>query len=179
MAVIDARPLIDKEGNQYFPFTDVSCVNGLPDNIEELNSTDVIEDLSSIKIQIANLQSAIENTVHDTGWQDIVLNNGITPYSANETPKAKVISVSGVSFLSLKGALKGLTAIGTIGYLPKSLNVVLSESRPFVQNSSIISGTPNFARWRVQTTGNIDLERATQSTITASNWFPIDTIIMI
>lgn len=179
MAVIDARPLIDKEGNQFYPVTDVSCVNGLPDNIEELNSTDVIEDLSSVKIQIANLQSAIENTVHDTDWQNIVLNNGITAYSTNETPKARLISVSGVSFLSLKGAVKGLTATGTIGYLPESLNVVLSESRPFVQNSSVISGTPNFARWRVQTTGSIDLERATQSTIATSNWFPINTTIMI
>lgn len=179
MAVIDARPLIDKEGNQFYPVTDVSCVNGLPDNIEELNSTDVIEDLSSVKIQIANLQSTIENTVHVTDWQNIVLNNGITAYSTNETPKARLISVSGVSFLSLKGAVKGLTATGTIGHLPESLNVVLSESRPFVQNSSVISNTPNFARWRVQTTGNLDLERATQSTISASNWFPIDTTITI
>ncbi|NQD98946.1 hypothetical protein [Staphylococcus xylosus] len=179
MAVIDARPLIDKEGNQFFPFTDVSCVNGLPDNIGELNSNDVIEDLSSIKIQIANLQSAIENTVHDTDWQNIILNEGIIPYSLNETPKARLISVSGVSFLSLKGAVKGLTTTGTIGHLPESLNVVLSENRPFVQNSSVISNTPNFARWRVQTTGNLDLERATQSTISASNWFPINTTIMI
>lgn len=174
MAEIDARPLIDKEGNQFFPYTDVECVNGLPDNLEALDSNDLLGDIIDIKNQLATMP-----TVTDTRWQNILLNSGITAYSSNETPMARLITVGGVSFLSLKGAVKGLKATGTMGALPESIATQLTGNRPFVQNSSVVSGVANFARWRVQASGNIDLERATQSTIDVAHWFPIDITIMI
>ena len=61
MAEIDARPLIDSRGNQYFPLTDISCVNGLPDNLEDLNDNDVVGDISNIQIRLNNINNQISN----------------------------------------------------------------------------------------------------------------------
>jgi hypothetical protein len=174
MAEIDARPLVDKEGNQFFPYTDITCVNGLPDNLEALDSNDILGDIIDIKNQLATMP-----TVYDTWWQNITLNSGVTAFSSSETPMARLMTVGGVSFLSLKGAVKGLKATGTVGALPSNITNQLTGNRPFVQNSSVVSGNANFARWRVQSSGNIVLESTTQSTIDATHWFPIDITIMI
>ncbi|WP_222121516.1 hypothetical protein, partial [Staphylococcus saprophyticus] len=79
----------------------------------------------------------------------------IIPYTANQTPNAKVISLSPVSFLSLKPPLKPLTSIPTIPYLPHTLNLLFTQTTPFLQNASLISPNPNFPTCPVQTTRNI------------------------
>ncbi|AVQ35803.1 hypothetical protein [Staphylococcus kloosii] len=175
-----------RTGENFYVQTDISAVDGMPDDFADYDLGDIQDNVSTInnslgtvQSQINSLQSQINSLVTDTGWQNIKLNNGITAYSSSETPKARLISVNGVSFLSLKGALKGLTATGTIGTLPTTMTAYVSDSRGFVQNTTKVSNTLNFARWRVQTNGNIDLEGATQSTIDSTHWFPIGTTLML
>lgn len=183
---IDVRFLEDREGNKFYPIANAKYVEGLPDEIEDIT---VIKDevsgtkkhIDDIESQIKNLQSVVENmpTVTDTDWQNITLNSGITEYSTKETPKARLVSVNGVSFLSLKGAVKGLKGLTTIGTLPTSIVDYIIEDKPFVQNTSKTNSTTNFARWRIQTNGDIVLEGATQSTIENTHWFPIGTTVTL
>lgn len=175
-----------KTGENVYVVSHVDYVDGIPDDFSDYDLGDIQDNVStindnlgSVQSQINNLQSQINGLVTDTGWQNIKLNSGITAYSSSETPKARLISVNGVSFLSLKGAVKGLTATGTIGTLPTNITAYVTDAKPFVQNTSKISGTTNYARWRVQTNGNVDLEGATQSTIDSAHWFPIGTTLML
>lgn len=176
MAEIDARPLIDKQGNQFFPYTDISCVNGLPDNLEDLDSNDVLIDISDIKNQLANLPPF--PTITDTGWKNISLSSGITEYSSTWTPKYRLITINGVSFLSLKGAVKGLTGATTIGTLPNDVTPKIISTLPYVQTMSAINNTPQFNKLSVQTNGNILLEYSTTS-ISSNQWLPIGTTLML
>lgn len=188
MAEINARQLLDAKGEVYFPFTHATCVEGIPDDISDFDIGTVKEDVSNVQTDVSNIQSQIYSlqsaigkipTVTDTDWQNITLNSGITEYSTKETPKARLVSVNGVSFLSLKGAVKGLKGLTTIGTLPTSIVDYIIEDKPFVQNTSKTNSTTNFARWRIQTNGDIVLEGATQSTIENTHWFPIGTTVTL
>ncbi|MCD8825436.1 hypothetical protein [Staphylococcus gallinarum] len=178
----------DDNDVNFYPLVHVEGIQGWPDNLSDLDIDSLKEELSGvnsqmvgIQSQIKNLQSVVENmpTVTGTDWQDITLNSGITEYSIEETPKARLVSVNGVSFLSLKGAVKGLKGSTTIGTLPANMINNIVDARPFVQNTSKTSGTTNFARWRIQTNGDIVLEGATQSTIESTHWFPIGTTVTL
>ncbi|KTW16697.1 hypothetical protein [Staphylococcus warneri] len=175
-----------KTGENVYVVSHVNYVDGMPDDFENYdleslqdNVSSIKNDLGSVQNQINTVQSLINNIVTDTGWLDINLKNGITAYSSSEAPKARLISIKGVSFLSLKGAVKGLKATVTIGTLPDIIKTNITNTQPFVQNSTKVSNTLNFSRWRVQTNGNIDLEGTTQTTIDTNHWFPINTTLML
>lgn len=175
-----------KTGENVYVVSHVDYVDGMPDDFENYdldglqdNVSTINDSLGSVQSQINNLQSQITNMVKDTGWQNITLNSGITAYSTSETPKARLLSVNGVSFIALKGSVKGLTGATTIGTLPNAISSYLTDTRTFVQNTTKVSNTNNFARWRVQANGNIDMEGATQTTIDSAHWFPIGTTLML
>ena len=189
MAEVNARQLLDAKGEVYFPFTHVTCVEGIPENLEDFDVgtvkddvSNVQTDVSKIQSQINNLQSAIANmpTVTDTGWQNISYLNGATSYDSSETPKARLFSVNGVYFLSLKGAFKGLTSNNVeIGKLPSSMIFAIKDKKSFAQNMSVSNSLAQFTRMGLDSNGVIKVERASTDNITSGMWFPIDITIML
>lgn len=189
MAEVNARQLLDSKGEVYFPFTHVTCVEGIPEDIADFDVgtvqqdvTNVQTDVNSIQSQIKSLQSAIANmpTVTDTGWQNISFLNGTTSYDSSETPKARLFSVNGVYFLSLKGAFKGLTSNNMdIGKIPNEISSVLERSISFAQNMSVSGENAHFTRMKLSSDGIIKIERATLNTVSKNQWFPVDATIMI
>lgn len=174
-----------KTGENVYVVSHVDYVDGMPDDFSDYDLGDIQDNVStindnlgSVQSQINNLQSQISNMVKDTGWQNITLNSGITSYSTSWTPQYRLITINGVSFLSLKGAVKGLTGATTIGTLPSNVVNKITDIRQFVESMSVTSSTPNFNRWRIQTNGNIDLEYST-TTISNTQWLSIDTTIML
>lgn len=189
MAEVNARQLLDSKGEVYFPFTHVTCVEGIPEDIADFDVgtvqqdvTNVQTDVNSIQSQIKSLQSAIANmpTVTDTGWQNISFLNGTTSYDSSETPKARLFSVNGVYFLSLKGAFKGLTSNNVeIGKLPSSMTFAIKEKKSFAQTMSVSNSLAQFTRMRLDSNGVIKVERASIDNITSVMWFPVDITIML
>lgn len=182
MAEINARQLLDANGEVYFPFTHATCVEGIPDDITDFDVGTVKEDVSTLQSQISSLQSAVANmpTVSDTGWQNITLLNNATVYDTSSTPKARLFSVNGVYFLSLKGAVKGLTSNNVeIGRIPSTMIFAIKENKSFAQTMSVSNNLAQFTRMRVDTNGTIKIERATVDSVTSGLWFPIDITIML
>lgn len=179
---VNARQLLDEKGELYFPFTHVNCVEGLPDNFNDFDIGNVQEDVNSLKAQLKSIQDGIVNmpTVTDTGWQNITFLNGTTAYDKSTTPRARLFSVNGVYFLSLKGAFKGLTSNNVeIGKLPSSMVFAIKENKFFAQTTNIINNSAQFTRMRLDINGTIKLEGATLSTITSGMNFAIDITIIL
>ncbi|MGP0637779.1 hypothetical protein ACTRV7_05065 [Staphylococcus xylosus] len=189
MTEINARFLLDANGEPYYPFTDVTCVAGMPENIGDLDIGTVKQDVSNVQTNVSNIQSQINTlqnaianmpTVSDTGWQNITFLNNAVAYDTTSTPKARLFSVNGVYFLSLKGAFKGLTSNNVdIGKVPTSMTFAIKENKSFAQNMSVSNSLAQFTRMRLDTNGTIKIERATVDTITNTMWFPIDITIML
>lgn len=108
---------------------------------------------------------------HDTGWIDLPLASGISAYSSTQYPQYRRIN----NTVYLRGAVKGIrtdkTIIGTLpgGYRPTK---VVS----FAQNMSMSGGAANFARWQIQTDGDIEMQYTNHNLIEyeGTEWFPID-----
>lgn len=105
----------------------------------------------------------------DSGWKTLPLASGITPYSADASPKYRKIG----NVVYLMGAVKGVDSskvIGTLpeGYRPEIMNYV------FIQNMSIVSDKAQYARWVVKTTGEVMVEKASGG-FNSTYWFPINT----
>ncbi|MDW4215509.1 hypothetical protein QI212_05685 [Staphylococcus saprophyticus] len=189
MTEINARQLLDAKGEVYFPFTHVTCVEGIPEDIADFDVGTVKEDVSNVQTDVSNIQSQITNlqsaiakmpTATDTGWQNITMLNNATAYDTSSTPKARLFSVNGVYFLSLKGAFKGLTSNNVeIGKIPSSMTFAIKENKQFAQTMSVVNNLAQFTRMRVDTNGTIKIERATVDSVTSGLWFPIDITIML
>lgn len=189
MAEINARQLLDSKGEVYFPFTHVTCVEGMPEDISDFNVGTVKQDVSNVQTDVGNIQSQIKAlqtvitnipTVSDTGWQNITFLNNAIAYDKTSTPKARLLSVNGVYFLSLKGAFKGLTSNNVeIGRIPSSMIFAIKENKQFSQSMSVVNNVAQFTRMRVDTNGTIKIERATLDNVTSGLWFPIDITIML
>ena len=188
MAEINARQLLDANGEVYFPFTHATCVEGIPDDITDFDVgtvkedvTNVQTDVSTLQSQISILQSAVANmpTVSDTGWINIRLATNVQAYSTTQTPKARMVTINnGVKFLSVRGAVKNVTAGQTIGTLPSTMISSVAVAIDYAQSMHATNGFANFNRWTVLTTGEIKLQYST-TTITSTQWVPIDTTLML
>lgn len=174
-----------KTGENVYVVSHVDYVDGMPDDFSDYDLGDIQDNVStinnnlgSVQSQINNLQSQISSMVKDTGWQNITLNSGITAYSTSWTPQYRFLTINGVSFLSLKGAVKGLTGATTIGTLPSDVTSKIINTLPYVQTMSAINNTPQFNKLSVQSNGNVILEYSTTS-LTNSQWIPIGTTLML
>jgi hypothetical protein len=181
---INARQLLDEKGEVYFPFTDISCVSGIPDDIADLDLDsvlDVQDNVSSLQSQLNNLQSAINNMVYDTGFINIPLASGIDAYSSTQTPQVRLVSVNGVNFLTLRGVVKGVTTRQdiTIGTLSSTFSSKINTALSYVQNTSVVSNEPNYSRIKINTNGTIVIERTTIASPTSGQWYPLDCTFMI
>lgn len=130
---------------------------------------------SSNEIWVRNLENGVwgawQPVRYDSGWIDLPLASGISAYSSSQTPQYRKVG----NTVYLRGAVKGIkqdkTIIGTLptGYRPTK---VVS----FAQNMSMSGGAANFARWQVQTDGDIEMQYTNHSLIEyeGTEWFPID-----
>lgn len=190
MTEINARQLLDNKGEVYFPFTHVTCVEGIPEDIADFDVGTVQQDVSNVQTdvsqlqsQIRNLQSAIANipSVYDTGWLNISLASGIEEYSSGNTPQARMVSVNGATFLSLRGAVKGVTSNTkvTLGTLPSTIASKINSTLYYVQNTSVVSGKPNYTRMYISTSGVLTIEYSSIENPTATQWYPINQTFML
>ena len=190
MAEINARQLLDANGEVYFPFTHATCVEGIPDDISDFDIGTVKEDVSnvqtdvsSLQSQIRSLQSAIANipTVTDTGWINISLASGVESYSSGNTPQARMMVINEVAYLSLRGAVKGVTTSSgtTVGTIPSSMTSKINSSLYYVQNTTTVSSKLNYTRMMLSTSGVLTIQGSTIESPTATQWYPIHQTFML
>lgn len=111
----------------------------------------------------------------DTGWLTLTLKNGAIPFSDNSVPKYRLITSSGITRVLLKGAVKGITSSSmTIAQLPSSVSGLLDMVRTYSHNTNAESGKAQFNRLSIQNSGEIQIEYTTKSSITSTDWIPID-----
>ncbi len=125
------------------------------------------------------LNQTINNNYSDTGWVDITLINGTVTYATNTIPKVRLFTINGAKFISLRGAVKGLTAKGSIGIIPKTIADNVGETRTFVQNTSIDNGTTNFNRFSITSNGEVRLDSSTLNPIRDTHWMPIEITFLL
>lgn len=193
MAEINIRYVTDEKDNEYYPITHMDAVEGL-DLLEFEDMSDIKEQLenvsnqsgntsaqvSNLQSQINALQTSLNGIIQDSGWQNIELLNGAIPYATSSTPKARLVSVNGVFFLSLKGAVKGITSTNIdIAKIPLSMSTLVKETKPFAQTMSVSDSIAQFTRMSLKTDGVLKIDRTTLSTVTEGMWFPIDVTIML
>jgi len=193
MPEINIRYVTDDKDNAYYPITHMDAVEGL-DLLEFEDMSNIKEEISNVSnqssntsAQVTNLQnqlntliSTVNGLVQDSGWQDIELLNGAIPYASNSVPKARLVSVNGVFFLSLKGAIKGITETNIdIAKIPLSMSALVKETKPFAQTMSVSGGIAQFTRMSLKKDGVLKIDRTTLSTVTEGFWFPIDVTIML
>lgn len=196
MAEVNIRYVTDERDNIYYPMTHMDAIEGFDmsafEDITEIRDvadtalgevSNVSDEISSLRSSISSLQNAVSNipSVYDTGWLNITLASGIEEYSSSNTPQARMVSVNGASFLSLRGAVKGVTSNSgvTVGDLPPIIASRIVSSLYYIQNTSPTSGKPNYSRVYINTTGAIKIEYTTIESPTASQWFPINQTFML
>lgn len=175
----DVRFLKDANGNDYYPVAHADYIEGLslPDNLEKLDTIE--SDVGTAKLDITNLQSLVNNLVRDTGWVTIPLYSSVQPYNAAQAPKARMVTINNsIKFLSIRGAIKDVSAGEIIGVLPSSMLGSVTGSTEFVQSMHATNDVPNFNRWTLLNTGEIKLQYST-TTITSTQWVPVDTTLML
>ena len=179
----------DDNDVNFYPLVHIEGIQGWPDNLSDLDVDSLKDEVSGVSSEMVGIQSQIKAlqtaiasmpAVSDTGWQTITFLNNTIAYDTSSTPKARLFSVNGVYFLSLKGAFKGLTSNNVeIGKIPTSMTFAIKENKSFAQNMTVSNSLAQFTRMRLDTNGTIKIERATVDTITNTMWFPIDITIML
>src|SRR5699024_3249672 len=193
MPEINIRYVTDDKDNAYYPITHMDAVEGL-DLLEFEDMSNIKEEISNVSnqrsntsAQVTNIQnqlntliSTVNGLVQDSGRQDIELLNGAIPYASNSVPKARLVAVNGVFFVSLKGAIKGITETNIdIAKIPLSMSALVKETKPFAQTMSVSGGIAQFTRMSLKKDGVLKIDRTTLSTVTEGFWFPIDVTIML
>lgn len=175
---IDARQLLDESGNVYFPFTHVSCVDGIPDDFADLD----LGSVSDLQVTVDDLQKVVNSipVFDSTGWLDIGYLNGTESFDAGTRPQVQLMTIGDVRFMSLRGAFKGLTKDQMkIGELPSGIVWAITKNVYFSQAITTSGGKSQFSTMKLSVNGVISVEETTTNEVTAGNWFPIDMTIML
>src|SRR5699024_5631487 len=82
----------------------------------------------------------------------------------------------GINFLTIRGSVKGITARQdvTVGALSNTFSSKITSALSVIQNTSVVSGEPNYSRIRINTNGTIVIERTSIASPTSGQWYPID-----
>ncbi|MDW4134816.1 BppU family phage baseplate upper protein [Staphylococcus saprophyticus] len=176
--------VIPKNNSQYVY---VSWINsGVVAGWKKTFRIDLNEDLltkNETNTLISNSKNEIIQTVNDaifdTGWVPITLLNGVTEFAADTIPKVRLYKHKNVSFLAVKGAVKGVTGAMTIGKLPTSVAESVSIGYTYMQQTSDESGKAQFTKWAISTNGEIKTTGTTRTSYNSTLWLPIDTMMMI
>lgn len=172
---INARQLLDKDGVLYYPYTDVSCVSGIPDNIAEFDSVSIANDVQQLQDIIAAIP-----TFGSTGWMNISLLNGTSSFDSETTPQVQLMTIGDVRFMSVRGSFKGLTSDNqAIGQIPSALRWAITKNVYFSQAISTEDNKAQFATMKLDVNGVISIEESTRSTITTGTWLTCDWTFML
>ena len=92
--------------------------------------------------------------ITDTGWLDIVLQNGVVSYSSATTPKYRIIKIGTTSYVYVKGTVENFTAsVTTIGGVPKEY---ADSASPVILNEVTGTGSVSFKGINISAyTGNL------------------------
>lgn len=92
--------------------------------------------------------------ITDTGWLDIVLQNGVVSYSSATTPKYRIIKIGTSSYVYVKGTVENFTAsVTTIGGVPKEY---ADSASPVILNEVTGTGSVSFKGINISAyTGNL------------------------
>lgn len=92
--------------------------------------------------------------ITDTGWLDIVLQNGVVSYSSATTPKYRIIKIDTSSYVYVKGTVENFTAsVTTIGGVPKEY---ADSASPVILNEVTGTGSVSFKGINISAyTGNL------------------------
>lgn len=161
---------------QYFKIeTNESSIKQLQSDVTDLQNVDK-EQNTKIEINETNISKI---NISDSGWQDLTLLNGVTPYS--DPPQYKEVNINNTQLIYLRGSVKGLKGTKTvIATLP--VEKELTNPHYFVQNMSKKkdqdgnSLTP-FVRWTIQRSGDIVYEgcNVDKTLLDGTEWNPINT----
>lgn len=145
--------------------------------------TQLTQKLTSLATKVGTLEENVSQLTHDvnaqasdTGWINLPLASGISAYSSAQMPRYRKIG----KFVIVTGAVKGITKDKTIvGTLPVGFRP--SKVVSFPQNTSQFSGMPYFARWQVQTDGELEMQYTDYvwEELDGSEWFPVDVIFVV
>lgn len=123
-----------------------------------------VEALKEEMSEAFNRISELENAQHDSGWLDLPLSEGITPYSEDQKPRYRKIGKD----VFLSGVYRGATdkdiVIATLpeGFRP-SKRVIFAEASVGIMLSKI----------SIHTDGKIYLNRTTVEPVVDVNWHSI------
>jgi hypothetical protein len=120
------------------------------------------------------IEQELVNITADTGWVDIILQNGVQNYGS--TPQYRRIG----NRLYIRGAFKNIIANQTnvatlpIGFRPTG------QSYNTIQNTSVITGNATrYARWIINTSGVITMDYNSDNQHNETYWYPLITSFLI
>lgn len=196
MAEVNIRYVTDERDNIYYPMTHMDAIEGFDmsafEDITEIRDvadtalgevSNVSDEISSLRSSISFLQNAVANipSVYDTGWQNISLASGVESYGSGNTPQARMMVINEVAYLSLRGAVKGVTTSSgtTVGTIPSSMTSKINSSLYYVQNTTTVSSKLNYTRMMLSTSGVLTIQGSTIESPTATQWYPIHQTFML
>lgn len=196
MAEVNIRYVTDERDNIYYPMTHMDAIEGFDmsafEDITEIRDvadtalgevSNVSDEISSLRSSISSLQNAVANipSVYDTGWQNISLASGVESYSSGDTPQARMMVINEVTYLSLRGSVKGVTTSSgtTVGTIPSSMTSKINLSLYYVQNTTTVSSKLNYTRMMLSTSGVLTIQGSTIESPTATQWYPIHQTFML
>lgn len=144
--------------------------------MDELVSTSAknIGDISDINKRISNMLSKGE----PIEWHDLVLLNGVEPYTDSEMYKPRYARIG--NFLVVVGALKGITTTSdfTVSVLPEGFRPL--QNWGYSKPASIKGNNPaRVARWQISSaTGSFRLEAVSDGVSATTDWYPIDVVMI-
>lgn len=134
----------------------------------------IYEDIALLQQQVAQLQNRVaaleQASITDSGWITLPLTSGIQPYNdTGAVPEYRKIG----NICFIRGSVKGVTAVGTIGTLPVGFRPTKSVS--IVQNTSMLSTTrAQFVRLLIGVDGAIKIEAVSDgASLAEDKWFPL------
>lgn len=139
------------------------------------NIYDAVEQLETEMTSVLAALPTLQAAVSDSGWNALPLSEGVEAYATTQIPQYRKIG----KVVFIRGAVKGITATGTIATLPAGYRP--AATMPFVQNTSQRSGPFTMvARYTINNAGAINLESVSDgATLAADKWFPIATSFTI
>ena len=172
---VNARELLDENGEVYYPYTDISCVSGVPDDIAAF-------DIGQVEQDVANLQAIIDliPVFDSTSWMTISLASGVTSFDSQTTPQIRLMTIGDVRLMSVRGSFKGLSSDNQIvGTIPSSIRWAVTKNVYFSQSMSTENGKAQFAAMKLDINGNISIEESTRSAVTSGTWLTCDWTFML
>ncbi|WP_214810958.1 pyocin knob domain-containing protein [Exiguobacterium sp. s127] len=107
-------------------------------------------------------------------WSNLSLSNGVVEYGTAWTPQVVKIG----NMVHMRGAVKNVTAADTIiATLPADYRPI-GQAHIFSQATTTIGGA-RFARWQINNSGQISMQRTSDNAQTAGDFFPISTSWMV